>query len=178
MSNTLRHKYMFAKLQLEHYDGELLQQVIEKNEFIFQYNQLTQDLIVYAPLQMLSKGNSLNRKFNGLIFMRYSLTSAITELRYQTLFTLIKITLTLLVSLFVLIYILNRFLISPLNNLVSSTKVSDLSSKIEIDQTGTGELGILQRSFSELTDRVRNTINILSRSEQRLLHALSGARDG
>ena len=62
LSNNLRNKYMFAKLQLAHYDGKLLNQVIEKNEFIFQYNRYSKDLIVYAPLQMLSKGNSLKSK--------------------------------------------------------------------------------------------------------------------
>jgi len=178
LSNQLRHKYMFAKLQLEFYDGELLQQVIEKNEFIFQYNRLTQDLIVYAPLQMLSKGNSLNRKFNGLIFIRYSLTSAITELRYQALFSLIKITVILLISLFVLIYVLNRFLIDPLNKLVTSTKISDFSNQADIDKTGLGELGTLQHSFAELIKHTKNALHKLANNEQRLLHALSGARDG
>ncbi|MCP5076500.1 MAG: EAL domain-containing protein, partial [Psychromonas sp.] len=178
LSNTLRHKYMFAKLQLEFYDGELLQQVIEKNEFIFQYNQITQDLIVYAPLQMLSKGNSLNRKFNGLIFMRYSLTSAITELRYQALFSLIKITVILLLSIFVLIYVLNRFLINPINKLISTTKVSGFSNQEAIDKIGLGELGLLQNAFAELVKRTNNRFNTLTNSEQRLLYALSGARDG
>ncbi|PKG37673.1 bifunctional diguanylate cyclase/phosphodiesterase [Psychromonas sp. Urea-02u-13] len=178
LSNTLRKKYMFAKLQLEHYDGQLLNQVMEKNEFIFQYNQYSQDLIVYAPLQMLSKGNSLNRKFNGLIFIRYSLTSAITELRYEALFSLIKITVTLLISLFVLIYIMNRFIILPLNKLAKSTKLSDLNNQVEIDQSGLGEIGVLQHTYAALSEEVTRNLNALSASEQRLLYALSGARDG
>lgn len=178
LSNTLRHKYMFAKLQLDYYDGDLLQQVIERNEFIFQYNEITQDLIVYAPLQMLSKGNSLNRKFNGLIFMRYSLTSAITELRYQALYSLIKIAISLLISLFFLIYIINRFIVKPLTTLAQATKISDLTSPIEIKQIAMGEIGILQQSFAELTRSVSKRLSALSYSEQRLSYALSGARDG
>jgi diguanylate cyclase (GGDEF)-like protein/PAS domain S-box-containing protein len=178
LSNTLRNKYMFAKLQLQHYDGQLLNQVMEKNEFIFQYNQYTQDLIVYAPLQMLSKGNSLNRKFNGLIFIRYSLTSAITELRYEALFSLIKISVTLLISLFVLIYIMNRFIILPLNKLAKSSKLSDLNNQFEVDQSGLGEIGVLQHTYAALSEQVTSNLNALSASEQRLLYALSGARDG
>lgn len=178
LSNILRNKYMFAKLQLEFYDGQLLNQVIEKNEFIFQYNKLTQDLIVYAPLQMLSKGNSLNRKFNGLIFIRYSLTSAITELRYDALFSLIKIALTLLFSVFILIYIMKRFIIEPLIKLTQSTHISDLHRHFDVDTTGLGEMGVLQRAFATLMSSVQTTINRFSANEQRLLYALSGARDG
>lgn len=178
LSNNLRNKYMFAKLQLKYYDGELLNQVIEKNEFIFQYNALTQDLIVYAPMQMLSKGNSLNRKFNGLIFIRYSLTSAITELRYEALFSLIKMTVILLISLFVLIYIMNKFVVVPLNKLIQSTKSSDLNNLIEANSTGWGEIDVLQRAFSTLIGSVKNNIKEISDSEQRLQYALSGSRDG
>ncbi|WP_019614521.1 bifunctional diguanylate cyclase/phosphodiesterase [Psychromonas ossibalaenae] len=178
LSNDLRKKYMFSKLQLEQYDGSLLPQVIEKNEFIFQYNSSTQDLIVYAPLQMLSKGNSLNRKYNGLIFIRYSLTSAIKSLQYNALISLIKISTTLLVTLFLLIYFLNRIIIKPLNQLALSTNISDLSNKIEVDQSGIGEVGLLQNSFAKLANEVKNNINRLSASEQRWLYALSGARDG
>lgn len=178
LSNTLRDKYMFAKLQLDLYNGNLLQQVIEKNEFIFQYNQLTQDLIVYAPLQMLSKGNSLNRKFNGLIFIRYSLTSAITELRYETLFSLIKITVILLVSLLVLIYIMNRFIITPLTKLTNSSNISDLIHQTDEDKKGMGEIGILQRTLAELATVEEKKMKALSANEQRWLYALSGARNG
>ncbi|PKF61051.1 hypothetical protein CW745_12115 [Psychromonas sp. psych-6C06] len=178
LSNSLRYKYMFAKLQLDYYDGDLLQQVIEKNEFIFQYNQITQDLIVYAPLQMLSKGNSLNRKFNGLIFIRYSLTSAITELRYEALFSLIKITMILLFSLAVLVYIINRIIIKPVSKLTASTRHYEVSNNADIDQSGLGEIGALQRSFADLSSQMSDKFNQLSFNEQRLLYALSGARDG
>jgi diguanylate cyclase (GGDEF)-like protein/PAS domain S-box-containing protein len=178
LSNTLRNKYMFAKLQLKHYDGQYLTQVMEKNEFIFQYNQYSKDLIVYAPLQMLSKGNSLNRKFNGLIFIRYSLTSAITELRYQALFSLIKMSITLLISLFVLIYIMNRFIILPLKRLVKITQFSDFKNQNQVKQTGLGEIGILQETLANLSTEVKGKIHELSSSEQRLQYALSGARDG
>lgn len=178
LSNNLRHKYMFAKLHLEFYDGEFLKQVIEKNEFVFQYNKKTQELIVYAPLQMLSKGNSLNRKFNGLIFIRYSLTSAITELQYAALFSLIKITVTLLISLLMLIYIINRFVIAPINKLAQSAGVSDLNNLVEIEQNGMGEIGQLQRAFAHMSQTAQSTFSELSANEQRWLYALSGSRDG
>jgi diguanylate cyclase (GGDEF)-like protein len=178
LSNNLRNKYMFAKLYIEQYDGELLNQVTEKNEFIFQYNPLSQDLIVYAPIQMLSKGNSLNRKFNGLIFIRYSLTAAINDLRHQALFSLIKITVCMLISLLVFIYIMNRFIIKPLTKLTKSTRSSDLTNLINMEFTGQGEIGILQRAISKLSNDVQSGINVLSDNEQRLLYALNGSRDG
>jgi diguanylate cyclase (GGDEF)-like protein/PAS domain S-box-containing protein len=178
LSNNLRNKYMFAKIQLKYYDGQLLNQVIEKNEFIFQYNELSQDLIVYAPMQMLSKGNSLNRKFNGLIFIRYSLTTAMTELRYQALFSLIKMTVILLISLFVLIYIMNKFVVVPLNKLTQSTKSLDLNNIIEADSNGWGEIDILQRSFVALITTIKRKFEVVTDNEQRLLYALSGSRDG
>jgi len=178
LSNQLRDKYMFAKLQLDHYDGTLLKQVIEKNEFIFQYNQQTQDLIVYAPLQMLSKGNSLNRKFNGLIFIRYSLTRAITELRYEALFSLIRITFTMLVSLLFLIYMLNKLIIRPLQQLTQSTSLANLTEAPIQGEHGVGEIGALQHAFTKLAQDVNGCIDKHAGNEQRLLYALSGAKDG
>lgn len=176
LSNNLREKYMFAKLQLPFYDGELLPQVIEQSEFIFQYNNKTEDLIVYAPLQMLAKGNSLNRTFNGLIFIHYSLKDAIQALRHATLISLIKILVTLLITIFLLIYVINLIVIKPLNQLARVTKTADLSNQIE--QSGLGEIGVLQTSFALLTTEVKQNLNKLSASEQRWLYALSGARDG
>lgn len=178
LSNNLREKYMFAKLQLPFYDGKLLQQVIEQSEFVFQYNDKTQDLIVYAPLQMLAKGNSLNRKFNGVIFINYSLKNALQALRHNALISLVKISVTLLIAIFLLIYVINRIVIKPLNQLARATKTADLSSRIEIDELGIGEIGLLQESFSLLTTEVKQNINKLSASEQRWLYALSGAQDG
>ncbi|GLS91274.1 hypothetical protein GCM10007916_23430 [Psychromonas marina] len=178
LSNQLRDKYMFAQLQLPHYDGALLNQVIEKNDFIFEYNERAQDLLVYVPLQMLSKGNTLNRKFNGLIYIRYSLSHAITELRYETLFSLIKVTLTLLICLLIFIYAIKRFFINPLNQLAQTMSVSDLNANTEEQQVAYGELGDLQRAFIGFTKRINQRLNTLSAREQRLLYAVNGARDG
>lgn len=178
LSNSLRDKYMFAKLQIPLYDADLLPQVIEKNEFIFQYNQASQDLIVYAPVQMLSKGNTLNRKFNGLIFLRYSLKRAVTELRYESLYSLIEITLTLLISLVLLIYIINKIIIKPLTKITHSVALTDLASHGQMDETGIGEIGVLQHALADFSADIHTTMNALSHSEQRLAYALSAARDG
>lgn len=178
LSNKFREKYMFAKLQLEQYDGGLLDRVINKNELVVHYDDLTKGLIVYAPLQMISKGNSLNRKFNGVIFIRYSLKSAYMELTYEALLALIKISLTLIATLILLVYFINRLVAAPLKRLAQSTIVADITNRIEVSQSGLGEVGLLQHSFASLTSEVTKNINEISASEQRWLYALSGARDG
>ncbi|MDA7746907.1 EAL domain-containing protein [Psychromonas sp.] len=178
LSNKFREKYLFAKLQLKQYDGDLLDRVIIKNELIVEYVKDSQELLVYAPLQMISKGNSLNRKFNGVIFIRYSLSSAYSELAYEGYLALIKISLILIATIFLLILFINRLVIVPLKRLAASTILSDITNHIEVDQSGLGEVGLLQRSFATLTSEVTDNINKLSASEQRWLYALSGARDG
>lgn len=178
LSNNLRDKYLFAQLALEHYDSKLLGQVIEKNEFIFQYNEKTQDLIVYAPIQMLAKGNSLNRKFNGLIYIRHSLSSAVTELRYFYLFRLIKKMLILLISLSILTLILNRLVKKPLNKLYKSMSLIAFTNEKQVDQSGVGEIGELQRAFALLLKQDRARFKALSAREQQLSYALSGSQDG
>lgn len=178
ISNSMREKYMFARLQLPHYDGDLFKQVVEKNEFIFKYDPVTHDLIVYAPLQMLSKGNSLNRKFNGLIFIHYSLKRAITELRYNSLYSLIQMTFTLMISLLALIYILNKLIVTPLDELTKSATLIEFVSRTKQHKQGFGEIGLLQQACHLLSDEVSDAINSLATSEQRLLYAITGARDG
>ena len=113
LSNNFREKYMFAKLQLERYEGQLLDRVINQNEIVVKYFEDSKELVVYAPLQMISKGNSLNRKFNGVIFIRYSLTSAYSELMHDSLFMLINFSLILLVTMALFVYFINRSLVLP-----------------------------------------------------------------
>lgn len=178
LSNKFREKYMFAKLQLPSYDGDMLQRVISKNEIVVQYNEKQKELIAYAPLQMISKGNSLNRKFNGVIFLRYSLDSAFQALAYEASIALVKISLSLIVTLLILIYFINRLILSPVKTLTQATVISDITNQVHIDQDGLGEIGALQRSFANLTNNISSNMTRVSANEQRWLYALSGARDG
>ena len=74
---------------------------------------------------------------------------------------------------------MNRFIILPLNKLALSTTLSNINSDVEIDQSGLGEIGVLQQSFANVTAGVKHgNFAVLSASEQRLLYALSGSRDG
>jgi len=178
LSNNFREKYMFSKLQLERYEGAVLNRVINDNEVIVKYFKQSKELVVYAPLQMISKGNSLNRKFNGIIFIRYSLKSAYSELTHSKLIELIKHCALLLLTVILSIYSLNRLVIMPLKRLVNEMRSYDLTSLSQLSAKGVGEIGFLQRAFSELIVGLSNNMNELASSEQRLLYALRGARDG
>ena len=178
LSNHFREKYLFAKLQLEQYDGVIFDRVINDNEMVIKYDKKIQELLIYTPLQMISKGNSLNRKFNGIIFIRYSLDNAFNELVYEGILSLIKMSLTLIVTLGLLIYFINHLILLPLKQLAKKTIITDITKQVEIKDTGLGEIGMLQRSFSTLTEEVSININQLAANEQRWLYALSGAQDG
>ena len=178
ISNHFRDKYFSAKLRIPKYDPELFFQISEKGKYFFQYDNETHDLITYVPLQMHSRENALNRKYNGLIYIRYSTAHAQKDLEYQTLFELIQMTVILLLSLFLLVYILNYFFIKPINQLTKSMSLGDLANKNTLDNTYYGEVGYLQRTFSEFAEQCNNRLSKLSYSEQRLSYALSGSRDG
>ena len=178
LSNNFREKYMFAKLQLERYEGQILDRVINQNEIVVKYFENSKELVVYAPLQMISKGNSLNRKFNGVIFIRYSLTSAYSELIHDSLFMLINFSLILLFTIALFVYFINRLLVLPLKRLAQSVNITDITNQPTIHDTGLGEVGLLQRAFSNLIVDVSNNINQLAASEERWLYAINAARDG
>lgn len=178
LSNKFRQKNELATLQLKNYDMTLFTRALSQNEFIMHYDEITDELIAYAPLQVVSTGNHLNRQSNAVIFIRYSLKSAFSVLEDQTVLVLIKISVTLFASLFLLIYFINRLILLPLKELAQSTKITDLSNNIQIKQSGLGEVGLLQRSFAKLVHEVSGSISRLSASEQRWLYALQGARDG
>lgn len=178
LSNNFREKYMFSKLQLNRYEGDVLTRVINDNEIVVKYFKESKELVVYAPLQMISKGNSLNRKFNGVIFIRYSLISAYSELAHTGLITLIKYSAVFLFTIGLYIYFLNRLVILPLKRLTRSTVMTDLTSKHQIELSGFGEIGHLQHAFDKLISDMTDNINELAASEQRWLYAINGARDG
>lgn len=178
LSNNFREKYMFSKLQLNRYEGDVLTRVINDNEIVVKYFKQSKELVVYAPLQMISKGNSLNRKFNGVIFIRYSLISAYSELAHTVLITLIKYSAVFLFTIGLYIYFLNRLVILPLKRLTRSTVMTDLTSKHQVELSGFGEIGHLQHAFDKLISDMTDNINELAASEQRWLYAINGARDG
>ena len=178
LSNNFREKYMFSKLQLGRYESELLTRVISGNEIIVKYFKESKELVVYAPLQMMSKGNSLNRQFNGIIFIRYSLASAYSELAHAVLITLIKYSVVFLLLIGLYIYFLNRLVVIPLKRLTDSTALSDLINQDQIEQNGFGEIALLQRAFTSFITETSNNINQLAANEQRWLYAINGSRDG
>jgi len=178
LSNNFREKYMFAKLQLDRYEGDILDRVINENEIIVKAFEESKELVVYAPLQMISKGNSLNRKFNGVIFIRYSLKSAYSELMHDSLFMLINFSLILLFTIALFIYFINYLLVLPLKRLVQSINITDITNQPEIQQSGLGEVGLLQGAFSRLIYDVSRNINQLSEDEARWSNAINGTRDG
>jgi len=178
LSNRFREKYMFAKLQLQEYQGELLDRVINKNEIIVKLFKDKEELVVYAPLQMISKGNSLNRKFNGVIFIRYSLKSAFSALAYDSILRLIKFTLVLIVTLCLFVYLINILIVIPLKRFIASVKSIDINNPGLIETSALGEVGVLQRAFVNLIADVSNNTHYLEVREQRWANALNGARDG
>ena len=178
LSNNFREKYMFAKLQLDRYEGEVLDRVINENEIVVKTFEDSKELVVYAPLQMISKGNSLNRKFNGVIFIRYSLTSAYSELMHDSLFMLINFSMILLFTITLFIYFINRTLVLPLKCLVQSINITDITNQPTLQQSGLGEVGLLQGAFSRLIDDVSRNINQLSENEARWFNAINGTQDG
>ncbi|MEG3753473.1 PAS domain-containing protein [Psychromonas arctica] len=178
LSNRFREKYMFAKLQLQEYQGELLDRVINKNEIIVKLFKDKEELVVYAPLQMISKGNSLNRKFNGVIFIRYSLKSAFSALAYESILRLIKFTLVLIATLCLFVYLINILVVIPLKRFIASVKSIDINNPGLIETSALGEVGLLQRAFVNLIADVSNNTHYLEVREQRWANALNGARDG
>ncbi|MGJ8582380.1 MAG: PAS domain-containing protein, partial [Psychromonas sp.] len=125
-----------------------------------------------------SKGNSLNRKFNGVIFIRYSLKSAFSALAYDSVLRLIKFTLVLLATLCLFVYLINILVVSPLKNFITSVNAIDINNPGNIDVSGLGEVGILQRAFMRLIADVSSNTHRLEVREQRWANALNGARDG
>lgn len=178
LSNRFSEKNTSVKSHLGEYNNSLLEQVVNENKLIITHIKEQQEILVYAPLQIFSKDNHLNRKTNAVIFIRYSVADAYSELSEKALFSFIKILFILSTSLFVLLLLINKFIIVPLKRLTQSTLISDINTPIKVDVTGLGEVGLLQGALSKLTSDVTTKINTLSANEQRWLHALNGARDG
>jgi len=178
LSNNFREKYMFAKLHLALYEGELLERAIIQNETIVIYCDESKELVVYAPLQMISKGNSLNRKFNAAIFMRYSLANDASELAHDSLLLLINFLLIILIGVGILVYFINRLVVLPIKQLTQTATVNDLTVHPLLPDSAVGEVGELQRSFVKFSNDISVNIDQIAASEQRWLYAVNAARDG
>lgn len=178
LSNHFKFKHLFAALHLPLYDTSISNNVISNNKFILTHQKENNEIVVHAPLQMQSKGNSLNRQFNAVIFLRYSYQAHSNELAYQAVIKLIKILCILLLAIVLMSYFSNRLVIAPLNRLAKTTYFYSLNNKVEIEQAGLGEIGRIQYSLSVLINKVIIELNKLMESEQRWLYAIRGSRDG
>lgn len=178
LSNNFREKFMFAKLHLALYEGELLERAIIQNEMIVMYCDESKELVVYAPLQMISKGNSLNRKFNAVIFMRYSLASAYSELAHDSILLLINFLLIIFIGVGILVYFINRLIVLPIKQLTQTATINDLTIHPQLPSSAVGEIGELQRSFVKFSNDISVNIDQIAASEQRWLYAVNAARDG
>lgn len=177
LSNHFREKYMFAKLNLALYQGVLLERAITQSEIIVMDYKETHELVAYAPLQIMSKGNSLNRKFNSAIFIRYSLASAYSELASDNLSRFIKSLMILLLATIVIMYFINQLLVMPLKKIMTLT-TENLTDETELPFHFNGELGELQQCIAKFKNAMVNNIGDISKSEQRLSNAINATRDG
>lgn len=178
VSNFVNQETPLINLQSANFDLQLSQQISPSNEFILQHNQLTEELTVYAPVTTSTNKNNSIPEFNNLIFINYSMKPAISVLRVQALQALFTFTVSLLLTLILLISIMKRFISNPLNNIVQSIKSAKLQDSVAIVQTGFGEVGLLQKELVAISEPEKNCRDKISFNEQRLLHALSGTRDG
>jgi len=178
LSNFFEEKGQPASQVIKKYKQEKFELSLKTNHFVQEELTDSQEVILYAPLNILSNDNYFSREFNGAIYIRYSLVNEINQIKKELIFSFLKVIVALLITLFLLIYIINRMLIRPVNKLAEATKISDLGNQIEVDKSGFGEIGVLQREFDRLTNEVKKNITQLSENEERWVYALTAAQDG
>ena len=178
LSTQYSDKNSLAKKVLPFYSSEMVKKTLKNKVLTIQFFNDDQDVIIYAPIRTIKNSNVLNRDFDTVIYGHYSLDSSTEDLRYSLLISLSKIIVLIAITLFVLIYIINYLVIRPLNKLVRTTNISDLSNHIEVTQNGVGEIGVLQKAFARLTGDVKRNITKLTESEERFVFALTSAKDG
>ncbi len=178
LANQMSLKFMFASAVLPEFEWNDFYQARDKNRLLYQYEPVSQTIYVYAPLQLARKDHSLKRNNTGAIFVSYSLTKPYQQLKFTTLKDSIKTTLVVLVALTILILLMVKMIILPLNRLVQAAQHLNNEDDFPLLKQGQGEIGLLQRSLIEMADKMKANFAQLSASEQRWHYALSGARDG
>jgi EAL domain-containing protein (putative c-di-GMP-specific phosphodiesterase class I)/GGDEF domain-containing protein/PAS domain-containing protein len=178
LSNHYHDESMLAKLHIESYEGALLERANVQNEMIVKFDEDSQEFFVYAPLQVISKENSLNSKLNAAIFIRYSLANAYREIRHENALLLINLSFMIVICIGILVYFIHRLVSLPIKQLIQAASVNDLSAHPVVSHSAIGEIGELQRAFTKFNDDISVNIDQISASEQRWLYAVNAARDG
>ncbi|MDO6526556.1 EAL domain-containing protein [Motilimonas sp. 1_MG-2023] len=180
LSNQMSLKFMFASAVLPEFEWADFYQARDKNRLLYQYVEAEKNIYVYAPLQLARKDHSLKRNNTGAIFVSYSLVKPYQTLLANTIQDSMKNTLVVAIALLTLTILLVKMIIAPLNRLVQAAQQLNNDNDDAFPQLkeGQGEIGLLQRAFMAMADKMKLNFEQLSASEQRWHYALSGARDG
>ncbi len=178
LSSDYKNKSKLAKKTLPFYSSNIFKKVLENNKMIVKHFNNGKDIVIYAAINSFNAKNTLKRDYSAIIYAHYSLNSDVEYLRYTLLTSFLQIIGLLVFTLFLFIYIVNFLVIKPINQLVHVTNISDLSNRIEVEQNGLGEIGVLQRAFAHLTVDIKQNIIKLTESEERAVFAFKSVKDG
>ncbi len=178
ISNKRAEKSLFAADNANYFNTELFNQVKNKRSPVSQVLPEHWQVNLYLPLDMGPREDSLRRAEQGAIFVSYNLQNTWLGKREMIIDEAIKTFIYMSVAMLLLVLMLNRLLVAPINKLVGRTKQIQTHRNANIAAKSQGEIGALEHAIGKMANGIHSSFAQLQRSEQRWQFALSGSGDG
>ncbi|GGA92526.1 putative bifunctional diguanylate cyclase/phosphodiesterase [Agarivorans gilvus] len=178
LSNKRAEKSLFAADNANFFNSDLFQQVRETRSPIKQILAKQWQVNLYLPLDMGPREDSLRRPEQGAIFVSYNLENSWLVKRRAIFDEAVKSFIYMSIAMSLLVLMLNRLLVQPINRLVGRTRQIQTQSNAQIVAKSQGEIGALEHAIGKMADGIHSSFAQLQRSEQRWQFALSGSGDG
>ncbi|MGY5449455.1 EAL domain-containing protein [Agarivorans sp. MS3-6] len=178
LSNHRAEKSLFAADSSNYFNGDLFTKVKNQRAPLTQILPQKWQVNLYLPLDMGPREDSLRRAEHGAIFVSYNLENAWLVKRQEIFSEAIKSFIYMSIAMLILVWMLNRILVKPVNKLVSRTKQIQTHNHLQIQAKSQGEIGALEHAISKMASGIHSSFAQLQRSEQRWQFALSGSGDG
>ncbi|WP_432453181.1 putative bifunctional diguanylate cyclase/phosphodiesterase [Agarivorans sp. QJM3NY_29] len=178
LSNHRSEKNVFAADNNNYFNAEMFAQVKQQRTPISQILPQQWQVNLYFPLDMGPREDSLRRAEQGAIFFSFNLKDSWLVQRQIIFDQAIKSFSYMAIAMLLLVSMLSRVLVNPLNKLVGKTTQIQTHNSTSIIANSQGELGALELAISKMAEGIHCSFAQLQRSEQRWQFALNGSGDG
>ena len=159
------HHLLLGKLATENqpqFNQAFFNQALQEHRLILKFNTEHTQLFAYQPINLAAESGKIRPTREGVLMLNYSLDSALSRLKKETLYQAAIDLMIGLMTMLLLMAMLHRWLTIPLKYLTESAhRISEGDFKTPVALSGKGELAELGEAFNKMQQDLQCSIDDL-----------------
>ena len=168
-----------ANQSLPNFRVEQLTQTKKTRKVVINYIEEKQVFVAMMSFAYQSDEPSLRNLNKGIIYLSYDISDALNQFHYTAIYQRIPEVIAMLVLVILLMVILHRYVIKPINSIKKATvdaAQGDFNTKIDL--VGPIEIQQLAKTFNMMNEKISSNIHELDNSSRKIKGILDNTFDG